>query len=129
MPDNAVIVLFAAVITVFGLLAPGFLSWVSLGNLPVQSYPTAVRATGMTFVLLVAGHLTLTRTPFGRQLCATGHSVKAAGKAGLKTRCLITMNADPYLYPIVTSGVIFLAVLLDTLRRRRSAAAAFRQVT
>ncbi len=31
---------------------------------------------------------------------------------------LVTVNADPYLYPLVTSGVIFLAVLLDSTRQR-----------
>jgi ribose transport system permease protein len=28
------------------------------------------------------------------------------------------VNADPHLYPLITGGVIFLAVLLDTVRRR-----------
>ena len=31
---------------------------------------------------------------------------------------LVTMNADPYLYPLVTSAVIFLIVFLDTTRQR-----------
>lgn len=31
---------------------------------------------------------------------------------------LVAINADPYLYPLVTSGVIFIAVLLDTTRQR-----------
>lgn len=31
---------------------------------------------------------------------------------------LVAINADPYLYPLVTSGVIFFAVLLDTTRQR-----------
>lgn len=31
---------------------------------------------------------------------------------------LVILNADPYLYPLVISGVIFVAVLLDTLRNR-----------
>jgi ribose transport system permease protein len=29
---------------------------------------------------------------------------------------LVILNADPYLYPLVTSAVIFLAVLTDSLR-------------
>jgi ribose transport system permease protein len=29
---------------------------------------------------------------------------------------LVILNADPYLYPLVTAGVIFLAVLIDSLR-------------
>jgi ribose transport system permease protein len=28
----------------------------------------------------------------------------------------VILNADPYLYPLVTAGVIFLAVLIDSLR-------------
>jgi ribose transport system permease protein len=31
---------------------------------------------------------------------------------------LVIINANPYLYPLVTSGIIFLAVLLDSLRAR-----------
>ena len=30
---------------------------------------------------------------------------------------LVIVQADPYLYPLITSGIIFLAVLLDSLRR------------
>ncbi len=32
---------------------------------------------------------------------------------------LNAMNANPYVYPVITGGVIFLAVLLDSLRRRQ----------
>ncbi|HEX7861976.1 MAG TPA: ABC transporter permease [Verrucomicrobiae bacterium] len=31
---------------------------------------------------------------------------------------LVIMNADPYLYPMVTSGIIFVAVALESLRNR-----------
>jgi ribose transport system permease protein len=31
---------------------------------------------------------------------------------------LVIINADPYIYPLVTSGIIFLAVLLDSARAR-----------
>ncbi|MHB1309947.1 MAG: ABC transporter permease, partial [Limisphaerales bacterium] len=31
---------------------------------------------------------------------------------------LLMLNADPYLYPLVTSTIIFVAVLLDSLRNR-----------
>ena len=31
---------------------------------------------------------------------------------------LVIVNADPYLYPMILSGIIFLAVLLDTTRER-----------
>jgi ribose transport system permease protein len=34
---------------------------------------------------------------------------------------LVVVNADPYLYPLVTSVVIFLAVLIDSLRNRQLA--------
>jgi ribose/xylose/arabinose/galactoside ABC-type transport system permease subunit len=30
----------------------------------------------------------------------------------------VLINTDPYLYPIIISGIIFLAVLLDSLRTR-----------
>ena len=29
---------------------------------------------------------------------------------------LVILNADPYLYPLITSGIIFLAVLTDSVR-------------
>lgn len=32
---------------------------------------------------------------------------------------LVIINADPYLYPMVLAGIIFLAVLLDGIRQRR----------
>jgi ribose transport system permease protein len=32
---------------------------------------------------------------------------------------LVILNADPYLYPLVTATVIFLAVLLDSVRKRQ----------
>lgn len=143
-------------------------------------------------LVLVLAHLTLTRTPFGRQLYAVGSNLEAARKAGINTRrllgsvyvicglcagigCflsltqlgavsptfgtnrefaaiaaavlggtslfggrgsvfpgtvmgavliqsiengLVIVNADPYLYPLVTSGIIFVAVLIDSSRRR-----------
>jgi ribose transport system permease protein len=141
------------------------------------------------FVLAVA-HLTLTETPFGRQIYATGNDREAAQKAGINTKriiflvyvvsglCaaigglvsvaqlgavsptfgnqrefaavaaavlggtslfggrgqvfpgtvvgailiqtvengLVIINADPYLYPLVMSSIIFLAVGADSLR-------------
>ena len=140
--------------------------------------------------VLAVAHLTLTRTPFGRQLYAVGSNLHAARKAGLNTRQLIAsvylisglcaaigcmlslsqlgavsptfgtnrefaaiaaavlggtslfggrgavfpgtilgailiqtienglviLNADPYLYPLITSAIIFLAVLIDSTR-------------
>lgn len=142
--------------------------------------------------VLVAAHLVLTRTPFGRQVFAVGHDVDMAKKAGVRTErilaavylisglCaaiaamvtlgqlgavspkfgeqkefaaiaaavlggtslfggrgnvlpgtllgalliqtiengLVVMNADPYLYPMITSCVIALAVLLESMRRK-----------
>ena len=32
---------------------------------------------------------------------------------------LVILNADPYLYPLVMSGIIFVAVLMDSLRHRQ----------
>jgi len=34
---------------------------------------------------------------------------------------LVIVNADPYIYPMITASIIFLAVLLDSLRQRRVA--------
>ena len=300
--DHAVIVFFVAVMALFGVISPGFISLTNLQNLLVQASPTAILAAGMTGVLLVAGvdlsvgavmfvtaavagkliiagaptpvalviialmgllaglmnglivtrlgvtafiatlgtlsigrgaglwitqtramnlpevflqigssrvagipipllvcgivlggmHLLLARTVFGRQLYAAGHSPAKAVKAGISIKplvtwayvicgcCaaiggilalaqlgavspkfglnrefaaiaaavlggtslfggrgailpgsllgavliqavengLVTLNADPYLYPLVTSAVIFLTVLLDTTRQR-----------
>ena len=141
-------------------------------------------------VVLLLAHVTLTRTPFGRQIYAVGADLEAARKAGLSTSrilfgvylicglCaalggiialaqigavspkfgenreftaiaaavlggtslfggrgkvfpgtvigalliqsvengLVILNADPYLYPLITSAIIFLAVLLDSAR-------------
>jgi ribose transport system permease protein len=141
-------------------------------------------------VVLVVGHVTLARTPYGRQLYAVGYNLESAKKAGVNTRrllasvyiisgicavigCilslaqlgavsptfganrefaaiaaavlggaslfggrgtvfpgtvlgvlliqsvengLVILNADPYLYPLVTSAIIFLAVLIDSTR-------------
>ena len=142
-------------------------------------------------IVLVA-HLTLTRTPFGRQVYATGYGLENARKAGINTGLilgsvyvisgfcaaigsilslaqlgsvsptfgtnreftaiaaavlggtslfggrgavfpgavlgavliqsvengLVILNADPYLYPLITSAIIFLAVLIDSQRTR-----------
>jgi ribose transport system permease protein len=141
-------------------------------------------------LVLVVAHVTLTRTPFGRQVYAVGQDLNAARKAGINTRrirsmvyviaggCaaiggilslaqlgavastfgtnkefaaiaaavlggtslfggrgsvfpgtvlgavliqsvengLVILNADPYLYPLITSAIIFLAVLTDSAR-------------
>lgn len=142
-------------------------------------------------VTLVLGHVVLTRTPFGRQVLATGHDRESARKAGVRVgrvlaavylisglcaalgamvtlgqlgavspkfgeqkefaaiaaavlggtslfggrgnvlpgallgvmliqtieNGLVMLNVNPYLYPMVTSAVIFCAVLLDRLRQ------------
>jgi ribose transport system permease protein len=41
---------------------------------------------------------------------------------------LVILNADPYLYPLITSGVIFLAVLLDSARTTVFARSARRSI-
>lgn len=144
-------------------------------------------------LVLVAAHIVLTQTPFGRQIYATGNDREAAQKAGLNTTriiflvyvvsglCaaigglvsvaqlgavsptfgnqrefaavaaavlggtslfggrgqvfpgtvlgailiqtvengLVIINADPYLYPLVMSSIIFLAVLTDSVRLKK----------
>jgi ribose transport system permease protein len=161
------------------LLAIGSAEWLGV---PLPLWISAV--------VLVVAHVTLTRTPFGRQLYAVGNNLEAAKKAGLNTRrllasvyvisglCaaiggilslaqlgavsptfgtnrefsaiaaavlggtslfggrgavfpgtvlgavliqsvengLVILNADPYLYPLVTSAIIFVAVLADASR-------------
>ncbi|MBX3744862.1 MAG: ABC transporter permease [Verrucomicrobiae bacterium] len=310
--NGSTVLLFVAVLAVFGTLSPKFLTGANLENLLVQSSSTAVVAIGMTFVLVTAGvdlsvgaimfiaaavagklllagvalplallailatglacgainallvtrlgivafiatlatlyagrglglwitqtramnlpdvflhigtarlagvplplivfagvlalaHVTLTRTPFGRQLYAVGNHLEAARKAGLNTRrllasvyvisglcaaigCilslaqlgavsptfgthrefsaiaaavlggtslfggrgavfpgtvlgavliqsvengLVILNADPYLYPLVTSAIIFVAVLIDSTRQRLVASLTRRRI-
>ncbi len=41
---------------------------------------------------------------------------------------LVILNADPYLYPLITSAIIFLAVLLDSLRNHMVARLGQRQI-
>jgi ribose transport system permease protein len=180
----------------------GFGLWVTQTramNLPVTFLDIGtVRVFGIPLpvvvfaVVTVLAHLTLSRTPFGRQLYAVGSNLEGAKKAGLNTRrllgsvyvicglcaavgCilslaqlgavsptfgvnrefsaiaaavlggtslfggrgavfpgtvlgavliqsvengLVILNADPYLYPLVTSAIIFLAVLIDSTRNR-----------
>ncbi len=160
-----------------------------LGAAPIAGVPLPVLIFGA--VVLVA-HVTLTRTPFGRQIYAVGADEEAARKAGIKTRTVLftvyvicgfcaavagivslsqaptvspgfgnnrefmaiaaavlggtslfggrgavlpgtvlgavliqtienglnILNVNPYLYPLITSGVIFVAVLLDAVRSR-----------
>lgn len=53
--NNAPLVLFAVVFSVFGSLSPKFLELQNLSNILLQSSAMAIVATGMTFVLLTAG--------------------------------------------------------------------------
>lgn len=161
------------------LLAIGSAKWLGV---PLPLWISAV--------VLVVAHVTLTRTPFGRQIYAVGNNLEAAKKAGLNTprllaavyvisglcaaiggilslaqlgavsptfgtnrefsaiaaavlggtslfggrgavfpgtvlgalliqsveNGLVILNADPYLYPLVTSTIIFVAVLADAAR-------------
>lgn len=168
-------------------------------NLPESFYELgAARILGVPLPVLIFGivvllaHLTLTRTPFGRQIYAVGADLEAARKAGINTRLVLfvvyvicglcaaaagivalsqapavspsfgnnrefmaiaaavlggtslfggrgavfpgtvlgavliqtidnglnILNVNPYLYPLITSGVIFAAVLLDAIRNR-----------
>lgn len=162
-------------------------SFLTLGSAKWLGVPLPLWIAGA--IILVA-QLTLSHTPFGRQLYALGNNPEAAKKAGLPTTrllaavyilcgaCaglggilalsqlgsvspkfgelyefdaitaavlggtslfggrgkvfpatvlgavllksifngLVIVQADPYLYPLITSGIIFLAVLLDSLR-------------
>ncbi len=166
-------------------------------NLPEAFYELgAARIVGVPLPVLIFGavvlaaHVTLTRTPFGRQIYAVGADAEAARKAGINTRTVLfgvyvicgfcaavagivslsqaptvspgfgnnrefmaiaaavlggtslfggrgavlpgtvlgavliqtienglnILNVNPYLYPLITSGVIFVAVLLDAVR-------------
>jgi ribose transport system permease protein len=167
-------------------LPPWFLD---LGTARVLGIPSPLIVFGAVMAL---AHVTLTRTPFGRQLYAVGSNLEAAKKAGLNTgrllasvyvisglcaavgcilslaqlgavsptfgtnrefaaiaaavlggtslfggrgtvfpgtvlgavliqgveNGLVILNADPYLYPLVSSAIIFLAVLIDSTRNR-----------
>ncbi|NOT63627.1 MAG: ABC transporter permease [Acidobacteria bacterium] len=147
----------------------------------------------MLVIIVVLAHFTLTRTSFGRQIYATGNDAETARKAGINVvrvqfavyvisgLCaalgglvavaqlgavsptfgnqrefaaiaaavlggaslfggrghvlpgtfigalliqtvesgLVMMNADPYLYPLVMSAIIFVAVWLDSVRREQ----------
>ena len=53
--NNASLVLFIAVLAVFGALSPRFFTGPNLVNILIQSASTAIVAIGMTFVLLTAG--------------------------------------------------------------------------
>ena len=181
-------------------LGRGFGMWLTetrAMNLPDSfTHVASLRLLGLPLPLVVfalvalTAHLTLTRTPFGRQVHAVGQDPQAARQAGLNVPGILTtvyvigglcaglggavslaqigavaptfgagkefaaiaaavlggtslfggrghvlpgtvlgavliqgvenglnhLNADPYLYPLVTSGIIFVAVLLDSLR-------------
>ena len=164
-------------------------SFLELGSARWLSVPLPALLFGG---VLLAAHLVLTRTPFGRQVFAVGHDVEMAKKAGIRTErvlamvylisglCaafaamvslgqlgavspkfgeqkefaaiaaavlggtslfggrgnvfpgtllgalliqaiengLVVVNADPYLYPMITSVVIFISVWLESLRNR-----------
>lgn len=170
-----------------------------LGAATVAGVPAPVLVFAAVCVL---AHVTLTRTPFGRQLYAVGSDPEAARKAGIDVgrrlvavyviagvcaalagvvaltqtgavspsfgqqrelaaiaaavlggtslfggrghvlpgtvlgavliqaveNGLVILNADPYIYPLVTSGIIFLAVLLDSTRTRLLAALTRRHI-
>ena len=53
--NNAPLILFAAVLAVFGVMSPKFLSGDNLVNILIQTSATGIVAAGLTFVLLTAG--------------------------------------------------------------------------
>jgi ribose transport system permease protein len=166
-------------------------------NLPESFYELgAARVLGVPLPVLIfalvviAAHLVLTRTPFGRQIYAVGADLEAARKAGIRTRAILfsvyvlsglcaaiagivalsqapavsptfghgrefmaiaaavlggtslfggrgaifpgtvlgailiqtienglnILNVNPYLYPLITGTIIFIAVLIDSVR-------------
>jgi ribose transport system permease protein len=162
-------------------------SFLHIGSARVAGVPVPV----LIFVgVVVLAHLTLSHTPFGRQIYAVGSNLESARKAGIRTgrilvgvylicglcaaigaiitlaqlgavspkfgenyefkaiaatvlggtslfggrgqvfpgtvlgavliqsveNGLVILNADPYVYPLITSAIIFLAVLLDSAR-------------
>ena len=167
-------------------------SFLALGTAKVAGLPLPPL---LAAVVVALAQVTLTRTPFGRQLYAVGASREGAKKAGLNVgrllvavyvlsgfcaalggilslaqlgavsptfgtnreftaiaavvlggtslfggrggvfpgtvlgailiqsveNGLVILNADPYLYPLVTAAIIFLAVLLDSTRSRLQA--------
>jgi len=178
-------------------------------NLPESFYELgAARLLGVPVPVLIfaaavlLAHLTLTRTPLGRQVYAVGADLEAAHKAGINTGAVLfsvyvicglcaaaagivalsqapavspgfgnnrefmaiaaavlggtslfggrgavfpgtvlgavliqtienglnILNVNPYLYPLITSGVIFAAVLLDAVRSRVLARANRRRI-
>jgi ribose transport system permease protein len=164
-------------------------SVLDLGSTRPAGIPLPILLLGL---VTAAAHLTLTRTPFGRQVYAIGQDLEAARKAGIRTRLVLAavyaisglcaglggmlslaqlgavgpefgdkrefaaiaaavlggtslfggrgkvfpgtvlgavlvqsirnglevVNAEPYLYPLITSGIIFLAVLIDSTRNQ-----------
>src|SRR6187401_1726337 len=53
--NQAPLILFAVVLTVFGVLSPAFFRSENAINILIQTSSTGVLAVGMTFVLLTAG--------------------------------------------------------------------------
>ena len=164
-------------------------SFLQIGTARLAGVPVPLIVSA---VAVMVAHVTLSRTPFGRQLYAVGSNLVAAKKAGLNTKrllasvyiisglcaalgCILSLaqlgavsptfgtnreftaiaaavlggtslfggrgavfpgtvlgalliqsvenglviiNADPYLYPLVTSGIIFIAVFVDSTRQR-----------
>jgi len=162
-------------------------TFLQIGSAKVVGIPFPVIAM---LLVILTGHLVLTKTSFGKQLYAVGHDVEKSRKAGLPVnsillkvyvicgicaalgglvaiaqlgaisptfglqsefmaiaaavlggtslfggrgsifpgtligvlviQCiqngLVMVAADPYLYPLITGGVIFLIVLIDSLR-------------
>ncbi len=115
--NHAPLVLFAAVLAVFGLLAPQFFTGPNLTNINLQASSTAIVAIGMTFVLLtagvdlsvgaimfigaaVAGKLVLAGQPFALALAAL-LGVGAAGGA-LNALLITRLGIMPFVVTLAT---------------------------
>ena len=100
-------------------LAAGGCSRIVLCERGIRTFETATRNTldvSSIPVLRDRSHLPVIADPShaaGRRewVGALSKAAVAAGADGL-----VIVNADPYLYPMVMATVIFLAVLLDSLR-------------
>jgi ribose transport system permease protein len=103
--------LMAAVYVISGLCAAlgGILSLAQLGAVS----PTF--GTNREFAAIAAAVLGGTSLFGGRGAVFPGTALGAVLIQSIENG-LVILNADPYLYPLVTSAIIFLAVLIDSQR-------------
>lgn len=115
--------ILAAVYVISGLCAAigGILSLAQLGAVS----PTF--GTNREFAAIAAAVLGGTSLFGGRGAVFPG-TVMGAVLIQSVENGLVILNADPYLYPLITSGIIFLAVLIDSVRNNLLARLARRKI-